>query len=387
MSWCTIESDPGVFTELTEAFGVNGCEVTEFLSLDEAASFDYGPILGLIYLFKVDGSVSHPPRDEVPLEDNVFFIRQTIQNACATVALLNTLTNVPSDGGVKLGPLLSDFKSTTTDIDPESRGDVLETLEDVRKAHNSFTQEAYLTVEDKKRSSKADPFHFVAFIQNPSKPDQAVELDGLRPTAVAVPSDIPSDTPVLPTTPEWLKKAVAEVQRRMEAFAASGELRFSLMALHPARLPILEARLAAATDAGEQAALRAEIETVTAQRKEWKEENARRRHNLLPFVVTLLKVSGVCYCRLSVSLPSAPSVPPPTPGARQARQAVGPLRRRAHADKAHHERRLRWGTPGGSAISMRLYQCVHVLDVIILWDHGVAADDGGGLVSGTATLH
>eukprot|EP00568_Trieres_chinensis_P011974 CAMPEP_0183296180 /NCGR_PEP_ID=MMETSP0160_2-20130417/3854_1 /TAXON_ID=2839 ORGANISM="Odontella Sinensis, Strain Grunow 1884" /NCGR_SAMPLE_ID=MMETSP0160_2 /ASSEMBLY_ACC=CAM_ASM_000250 /LENGTH=76 /DNA_ID=CAMNT_0025457771 /DNA_START=62 /DNA_END=289 /DNA_ORIENTATION=+ len=54
--WCTIESDPGVFTSLVESFGVRGCEFAELWSLDddslERVVSDFGDVYGLIFLFK-----------------------------------------------------------------------------------------------------------------------------------------------------------------------------------------------------------------------------------------------------------------------------------------------------------------------------------------------
>ena len=57
-NWCTIESDPGVFTEMIEKFGVEGVQVRDIYALDDLSYLKtLGEIYGFVFLFKYDSSI------------------------------------------------------------------------------------------------------------------------------------------------------------------------------------------------------------------------------------------------------------------------------------------------------------------------------------------
>ena len=107
--WCTIESDPGVFTSLIESFGTRNVEFTELWSLDDDSlsnlihpveGVDNAAVHGLIFLFKwqssqsgsadkneSDGSSRGTPLtgDDVP--EGLFFAKQVTHNAVSSLFL------------------------------------------------------------------------------------------------------------------------------------------------------------------------------------------------------------------------------------------------------------------------------------------------------------
>jgi ubiquitin carboxyl-terminal hydrolase L5 len=210
--WCTIESDPGVFTCLIQNFGVQNAQLAELYSLDDSSLQQiidsYGKVHGLVFLFKwqqEDEGKEHSSLSQfsntattltVKEEDNIpndlFFAKQVIHNACATQALLSILLNASQNvqgetssrdnrqqydnaavvsGAVpltrfNLGPTLSEFKSFTESFPPELKGEAIGASDEIRTVHNSFARKDTFLVEDgpKRIASKDDDvFHFVAY--------------------------------------------------------------------------------------------------------------------------------------------------------------------------------------------------------------------------------
>mmetsp|Transcript_13845 Transcript_13845/g.25946 ORF Transcript_13845/g.25946 Transcript_13845/m.25946 type:complete len:421 (+) Transcript_13845:111-1373(+) len=200
--WCTIESDPGVFTSLIESFGVRNVEVTELWSLDDDSlaslvrpmdGVDDASVHGLIFLFKwqkegtgaaANNNNNNNSNSNATAEDdatpetgtgtapltgddvppNLFFAHQVVTNACATQAILSVLFNAPrsiphpesdddttnantnvnaaiddhSGRHLLLGPLLTSFRAFSRHFPPSLLGEAIGSSEEIRAAHNSF---------------------------------------------------------------------------------------------------------------------------------------------------------------------------------------------------------------------------------------------------------
>ncbi|BDA45700.1 Ubiquitin carboxyl-terminal hydrolase isozyme L5 [Coccomyxa sp. Obi] len=305
-NWTTIESDPGVFTELMTEMGVQGVQMEELYALDNESLQAISPVYGLIFLFKWRSE--QDDRAAVQESDylgKVFFARQVITNACATQAILSVLLNRPD---IQLGAELTNLKDFTAEFPPDIKGLAISNSESIRRAHNSFSPPQPIVPEESRLADKDDDvYHFISYV-----PVDGVlyELDGLKPGPIRL---------CEATEENWLEKVGPFIQSRIERYAQN-EIRFNLMAVIRNRTDVLneelaslEARRAAllsTSKEGDQmeidsgkaskedlASIESDIVRVqeglheeAAKKKRWHDENVRRKTNYVPFIFQFLKL-------------------------------------------------------------------------------------------------
>lgn len=136
--WCTIESDPGVFTELISNIGVKGLQVNEILDLDELSDGNNN-VYGVIFLFKYVSNSGYKPNVLNVYDTDLFFAKQTVMNACATQAILGVLLNLEKNN-IDIGETLKDFKEFTKDFDPYLKGNCIGECNKIKEEHNKFAK-------------------------------------------------------------------------------------------------------------------------------------------------------------------------------------------------------------------------------------------------------
>ena len=219
--WCTIESDPGVFTELIKNIGVKGVQVDEIIDMDILEVGDE-PVYGLIFLFKYMQKSGYKPNVLKSWDPELFFAKQEIQNACATQAILGVLLN--NTDKLDIGPTLKELKSFTNDMDPSTRGLAISNSEKIRTEHNKFSHPEPFVFTKTKAKDGDDVFHFVSYIHFKNA---IYEIDGLQQGPILIEDNVKNE--------EWIKKVKPSIQNRISLYSQS-EIKFNLLALVPDKL-------------------------------------------------------------------------------------------------------------------------------------------------------
>jgi ubiquitin carboxyl-terminal hydrolase L5 len=279
MSWCTIESDPGVFTELIEELGVRDTEVSEIYSFEAVEDWQKEGLNGLIYLFRYTRDDDPANVLHVDPPEGMFFARQIVQDACGTQALLAILLNSPD---LPIGAALSEFREFTMWLDPESRGIEIGNHARIRAVHNSFARPEPFVMDDEdkknRKGKEQEVFHFVAYIPFQG---HVYEIDGLRHGPVYLGEVPASDGPSA-----WMDVARPAIEARM---AKANDIKSVLLALGRSKEAMLTARLQAGAGDDLQDSINIELLECRENKRRQREENVLRRHNFFPFILQLAR--------------------------------------------------------------------------------------------------
>ncbi|EGV61310.1 ubiquitinyl hydrolase [Yamadazyma tenuis] len=276
--WNTIDSDAGVFTRLVEKLNVKDVQFEDLYSIDSDSLRALSPIYGVIFLFKYSAIDRQYALDNnAPLageydqdfqQYDIFFANQTIQNACATQAVLNILLNQIH---VDVGEDLANFKSFVTGFDPLMAGETISNSDLIRSVHNSFSTPSILVDED---PSKPPPdsdhkndglFHFVGYV---NVNGYIYELDGLK--------DFPIRHCSCSSQDEFIDKIPSVLMERISKY--KDELRFST-------LVITNNKLKQYKEIGDSFMVESEIN----KRDLWDREIELRKHDYTNLFVKIVK--------------------------------------------------------------------------------------------------
>jgi len=149
------------------------------------------------------------------VSEKLYFVRQHVGMACGSIAVIHAIANNRSL--IKLEDFgLAKFLENTKDKDPEERGHMLGTDENITSAHKTVSLKGQTNPDD---FVKTD-FHFICFTQVDGS---LYELDGTKKFPINHG----------PTSKDSLLKDAAKVIQTEFVDKNPGELFFSLIALAP----------------------------------------------------------------------------------------------------------------------------------------------------------
>lgn len=149
--WIPLESNPDVLTKFGHALGLSPmmsfCDVWSLDLLDMVPSPRYAVILLFPLTEKIlAAEAKAAAQQETDLSKQPFFCKQTIGNACGTIAVLHAALNTLSDAfPLQDGSFFHKFLHKSKDMNPSQRAAALQEDETLDSVHEEFAQVSYTT--------------------------------------------------------------------------------------------------------------------------------------------------------------------------------------------------------------------------------------------------
>uniref|UniRef100_A0A8C1DY61 Ubiquitin carboxyl-terminal hydrolase n=2 Tax=Cyprinus carpio TaxID=7962 RepID=A0A8C1DY61_CYPCA len=225
--WLPLEANPEVMNQFLRQLGlVPTWQFGDVYGLDaEVLSLVPRPVCAVLLLFPITEKYETFRQEEEAkikaqgqeLSSDVYFMKQTIGNACGTIGLIHAVANNQRYLEFEPNSPLKAFLLTSAKMSPEEKAAFLEKDESIRVTHESSAQEGQ--TEAPSLDEKVD-LHFIAFV---NVEGHLYELDGRKPFPIVHGK----------TTEDTFLEDSAEVCKKFMARDPQ-ELRFTVVALSKA---------------------------------------------------------------------------------------------------------------------------------------------------------
>ncbi|XP_048050116.1 ubiquitin carboxyl-terminal hydrolase isozyme L3 isoform X2 [Chanodichthys erythropterus] len=225
--WLPLEANPEVMNQFLRQLGlVPTWQFGDVYGLEpEVLSLVPRPVCAVLLLFPITEKYETFRQEEEAkikaqgqeVSSDVYFMKQTIGNACGTIGLIHAVANNQRHLEFEPNSPLKAFLLQSAKMSPEEKATFLEKDESIRVTHESSAQEGQ--TEAPSLDEKVD-LHFIAFV---NVEGHLYELDGRKPFPIVHGK----------TTEDTFLEDSAEVCKKFMARDPQ-ELRFTVVALSKA---------------------------------------------------------------------------------------------------------------------------------------------------------
>ncbi|KAL6175866.1 hypothetical protein ACLB2K_052504 [Fragaria x ananassa] len=176
--WLPLEANPDVMNQFLWGLGLqeDDAECYDVYGLDgELLEMVPKPVLAVLFLYpltlKTEEERMMQLNENQETKGNVYFMKQTVGNACGTIGLLHAVGNITSEIKLVDGSFLDRFFKSTASMDPLQRAAFLENDNEMEVAHSVAA-----TAGDTEASDDVDT-HFICYA---CVDGELYELDGRK---------------------------------------------------------------------------------------------------------------------------------------------------------------------------------------------------------------
>ncbi|KAL2489699.1 ubiquitin C-terminal hydrolase 3 [Forsythia ovata] len=223
--WLPLEANPDVMNQFLWGLGVppDEAECFDVYGLDEELlEMVPKPVLAVLFLYPITSQSEEEriKQDSIVKEPSggVYFMKQTVGNACGTIGLLHAVGNITSEIKLLEGSFLDRFYKSTANMGPSERAAFLENDREMEVAHS------VAAIAGETEASDNVDTHFICFT---CVDGQLYELDGRRAGPISHGASSPSTLlrdaakviqQMILKNPESINFNVISISKKTEAF-------------------------------------------------------------------------------------------------------------------------------------------------------------------------